>query len=105
MAFQVEDFVHRHQDRAIPLGLIGEEQATISDGEVIPPNLVGLGARLGAQCLFGGLELYRRLLFDLLQEPSGRLPRKPLQLGPVLKPAPGQRPDSTASSSCAALPI
>ena len=84
VALEVEVFIHRDHERAVAPALVGEVQATVPDGEVILPNLVGLGARLGAQCLFGGLELYRRLLFDLLQEPSGRLPRKPLQLGPVL---------------------
>ena len=87
MTFQVEVFVHRHQDRAIPLGLIGEEQATISDGEVIPPNLVGLGARpAGAACLLGRLELDGLPLSNLLEKPCARLTREPLQLETVLEP-------------------
>lgn len=88
MAFQVEVFVHRHQDRAMPLGLIGEEQATISDGEVILPDLIGLGARpAGAACLLGRLELDDLPLFNLLEKPCARLAREPLQLGTVLEPA------------------
>ena len=102
------ELIHRHHDGAEPPGLVIEVQAAVADEEVVSPDLVRLGAWARTLGLLRRLDFDRRSLPDLREQPSGRLPRKPLQPRRVLqaRSAPGafamsdEAPERRARKRC-----
>lgn len=65
--------------------LIGKIETTISNRNVILPDIVGFGGGAGAEGLFQRLELDGRPFLHLLQKPSGRLTCEPLKFRTILQ--------------------